>query len=353
MKNFTACIIGSCGSVGSAAALELQKRGFHLRLAARRESPKDKPDDITGPGDDIVCFDVNDFDAARRFCRGADVVVGAAGPSAMLSEAMFSAACAEKVPYVDPGGGLMMYQSNLRNQTTIPGVLHAGVFPGLSGILLRLILEESQDLCRKLEVAVGGRYSFTRAAAADFEAESHLAGAGVPMACIREGNVVPAQNAEMRELPLTFRNLKSFPYLSEEVQRIARHYKLCCVDSYTLVEEKVFHAIAGGLIKKDALMQVSSISRIPEAYSVIIVRLEKNGSLINRFFIGDEPGKVSGIVSALAALQVVTGNVSPGFHYCSDIFVPEQFLKILHESMIFKYEKSEQSVRYGLETGTL
>ena len=353
MRRLTACIFGSCGSVGYAAAGELRRRGFRLRLSTRQAAKNDKIFNIARDADDIVCLDVTDFAAARRFCRGADVVIGAAGPSFILSEAMFAAACAEKVPYVDPGGGFLISKGNLCIQTKITGVLDAGVFPGLSGLLMSLILEEIPDQCRKMVVAVGGRYSFTKAAAADFAAESQAANGGIPMACIREGIIVPAQKAELCELPLTVRRLKSFPYLSGEIQRIARRHRLCSVDSYTLVEAKVFNAIAGISTKEDDLLRVSGGGESSEDCSVILVRYETNKSVFNKFFLGDEPGKVSGVISALAALHVVRGQVSPGLHYCSDVFVPKYFMKILRESMVFRYEESEQRVRPGIETGTL
>lgn len=353
MREFIACIFGSGGSVGSAAASELRRRGFRLRLCTRRASKNHRSYDIAGDADNIVCLDVNDFDAARKFCRGADVVIGAAGPSFLLSEAMFSAACAEKVPYVDPGGGFLMSRNNLRNHTGIPGVLDAGVFPGLSGLLVRLVLKEAREQCRKMEVAAGGSYSFTKAAAADFAAESGAAGGGVPLACIREGNIVPAQNPEMPELPFGVRALKSFPYLSGEIRRIARQHGLRSVDSYTLVEGKVLKAISGVSTKEDDLLRVSGGSGAAEYCSAVIVRLETDKSVLNRFFMGDEPGKVSGVVSALAAAHAAGGHLSPGLHYCSDVFVPENFMKVLRESMIFRYEKSEQRVGHGTETGTL
>ncbi len=216
MREYVACIFGSCGSVGSAAAIELQRRGFHLRLATRPESKNNKICHIARDGDDIVDVDVNDFYEARKFCRGADVVIGAAGPSFLLSEAMFYAACAEKVPYVDPGGSFLVAKNNLNNKTKIPSILAAGVFPGLSGLLIKLIMNEGKDQCMKLKVAVGGRYSFTKAASGDFVDESRGIGSGVPMACIRDGNIHPAENMEIGELPSCISDLNLFPIFQKK-----------------------------------------------------------------------------------------------------------------------------------------
>lgn len=339
MREYVACIFGSCGSVGSAAAIELQRRGFHLRLATRPESKNNKICHIARDGDDIVDVDVNDFYEARKFCRGADVVIGAAGPSFLLSEAMFYAACAEKVPYVDPGGSFLVSKNNLNNKIKIPSILAAGVFPGLSGLLIKLIMNEGKDQCMKLKVAVGGRYSFTKAASGDFVDESRGIGSGVPMACIRDGNIHPAENMEIGELPSCISDLKSFPYLSEEVQRISRQNSVYAVDSYTLMEKKVLEGISGISIKKDDLLKVSRKKEGDKYCSAIIVCLETKKSEIKQIFIGDEPGKVTGVISALAASHIVRGYISPGFYYCSDVFDPKNFMKDFRESMVFRYKK--------------
>lgn len=92
-------------------------------------------------------------------------------------------------------------------------------------------------------------------------------------------------------------------------------------------------------IKKDDLLKVSRKKEGDKYCSAIIVCLETKKSEIKQIFIGDEPGKVTGVISALAASHIVRGYISPGFYYCSDVFDPKNFMKDFRESMVFRYKK--------------
>ena len=105
-KNDKICILGGTGVVGKAAYYALKDCGCHFRIGVRQKSEAEKEyeEELKKGTVELFEMDMDRPGSVRSFCHGTDLVIGAVGPSARYSEAMFRLANEEKVPYIDPVG---------------------------------------------------------------------------------------------------------------------------------------------------------------------------------------------------------------------------------------------------------
>lgn len=130
--------------------------------------------------DNVQLFeiDLDKSSSVNEFCDGANIIIGAIGPSTKYSEKMLKIALEMKIPYIDPGG---MYLKNKysNREIDITAIVGAGLFPGVSGWLLYSELKRRGGK-QLIEIVIGGKYNFSRGAAIDYveEIKENAAGGG-------------------------------------------------------------------------------------------------------------------------------------------------------------------------------
>lgn len=326
------CVFGASGSVGSSAADELEKNGYQVRLAYRKER---KPLWMENSKYEAYQVDLDDEEQIRQFCMGADLIIGAAGPSMKYSERMQKAAIDCNVPYVDPGG---MHLLKNRNHASNVSVVGAGVFPGLSGWML---LSGINELGRKnvsVELSVGGRYAFTNGAALDFVEESKGMKSGVPMACIHDRKIAPAKRMAPVHLPDSIKEYRCMPYITEEVLKIAQDRQIEYVDGFTLVTPEVFQLISRYDLDPKRLVKESAEKN--ENYQTVIYNwIQKEEEYLEQKFTGGEPGNITGRILALTAMHTLQSKLDLGCYTMPEVMEHVNVVEKLRTMACFEYTR--------------
>jgi hypothetical protein len=193
-----------------------------------------------------VRVDLNDPDRLAAFCDGCRIVVNCAGPTYQVLDTVARAAFATGADYVDVGGELAAKDALTGHDVPEDrrAVFSAGVMPGLSGLLPRL-LAKGRPL-RRLDVYVGGAAVFTPLSAVD-ALLTRGPRFGTPMAAWRAGRVAPNTLAPLHDvrLPGFPVPVHAWPYLTTEAQTLAMGTGADEVRSYNVfVTDRLPEALA-------------------------------------------------------------------------------------------------------------
>ncbi|TMR87981.1 saccharopine dehydrogenase NADP-binding domain-containing protein [Nonomuraea basaltis] len=344
-------LIGGTGAVGRTAAQRIAAYGLGpLRLGGR---------DLAGaahlagalPGTaHAVRVDLNDPAELAAFCDGCRIVVNCAGPTYQVLDTVARAAFAVGADYVDIGGELAA--KDALTGRDVPGdrtaVFSAGVMPGLSGLLPRL-LAKGRPL-RRLDVYVGGAAVFTPLSAVD-ALLTRGPRFGVPMTAWRDGQVAPNTLAPLHQvrLPGFPVPVHAWPYLTTEAQTLAVDTGADEVRSYNVfVSNRLPEALAEAWAE---VPDTSPAALAPHADAVVRASRQDNADF-GAFYVmlftgrprpGAPPGPtrvlltavdsyaLSGVVMALATRAVLAGSVPPGVHLAAEVLDPDATAAALHD----------------------
>jgi hypothetical protein len=218
-------LFGSTGAVGASCLDVLTRRGdVSLLLAGRDEARlRNIASDIQADIE-IARLDVTDTSAVTAAVTQCDVVINCAGPSQRLSAAVAGAAIAAGVPYVDPGGDRALLDRLATAGAGVPVVLQAGVQPGLSGLLLRVLALHRPDRIDGVTAWCGGLQHLTPASVLEYlaglrDAHSH------PGAALRDGVIHRVSRDECKPAPRQYfpDSVMAHPYLDAETVAVAEH----------------------------------------------------------------------------------------------------------------------------------
>jgi len=180
-------LLGSTGAVGASCLDVLARRGEMSLVIGGRDEARLREVASTIQADvEIARIDVADASAVSGAVKLCDIVVNCAGPSKRFSAQVAGAAIAAGVPYVDPGGDQALLELLAEAGTGVPVVLQAGVQPGLSGLLLRVLAEHRTDNIDGVTAWCGGLQHLTPASVLEYVAslqDSH----SYPGAVLRDG----------------------------------------------------------------------------------------------------------------------------------------------------------------------
>lgn len=155
---------------GSNAAYKaLEKSNYYFRIGVRNRDKAEKMNLYKRDNVQLFEIDLDKSSSVNEFCDGANIIIGAIGPSTKYSEKMLKIALEMKIPYIDPGG---MYLKNKysNREIDITAIVGAGLFPGVSGWLLYSELKRRGGK-QLIEIVIGGKYNFSRGAAIDYVEE--------------------------------------------------------------------------------------------------------------------------------------------------------------------------------------
>ncbi|MEV1082856.1 saccharopine dehydrogenase NADP-binding domain-containing protein [Streptomyces sp. NPDC050211] len=343
-------LLGASGAVGRATLDELgghhaspkrpqqASERYEFRLGGRDpESLKTALGPRLPPGAEIRRVDLRDSDALARFCAGSAVVVNCAGPAHLVGDRVARAALAAGAHYVDPGG------ESLHRELTAadPGpmlsqdrtaLVSAGMTPGLSALLPRM-LADGFDRVTRLCVHAGGLDRFTPAAAGDYVA-SLSNGYGRSLAAWRHGRVRSGvlPRRERQHLPYFTGPVTAHPYLSAEMERLAKRLGLIDLDWYNVFAgDQVLAALGrAGRHPGDAAGAVTELIAaadrdllVHHPYQLFVVRLDgtAGGRPAGRTLVlrAADSYRLTGCVTALATVAVLDRGVPAGVHFAGEV----------------------------------
>lgn len=338
---YTICILGGTGTVAISAYKVLSNLPYHFRVGVRNKA-KAKKYYLYARADNVELFevDLDRINSLKDFYTEADLVIGAAGPSARYSEIMLQAAVDAGIPYIDPGG-MHLREKYLERNLNITAVVGAGLFPGLSGWILRSILHTGKET-ERWEVIIGGEYNFSYGAAVDYVEETKGNAAGVPMACVRNGTLVPAEKMIPTDIPDTISGLTFLPYITEEIQEIFQEQKISNIDAYTAGPAKMFAAITR-LRGKDADI-AKWLKEEKNSRQRAVIWIKKTTSCAGTesiFFEGRNPGELTGKILALSANAVIRGKKKKGIFSMASYLKDYPLIEELKKIEDFRYEKDK------------
>ncbi|MBB6349955.1 hypothetical protein FHU36_006527 [Nonomuraea muscovyensis] len=350
-------VLGGTGSVGRTAAERIAAWGLgELRIGGRNLDTARELARTLPAVAEAVRTDLNDARELAAFCSGCRVVVNCAGPTYQVLDTVARAAFAAGADYIDIGGELVAKDALTSAGADLDGrtaVFSAGVMPGLSGLLPRL-LADGRPL-RRLDVYVGGAAVFTPLSAVD-ALLTRGPRFGEPMAAWRDGRIVPNALAPLRavNLPGFPVPMYAWPYLTTEAQTLATGTGAHEVRGYNVfVSNRLPEALAEAWAETDG---VDPDTLAPYAGRVV------RASLLDRadfgaFYVmlftarphpGSAPGPtrvlltavdsyaLSGVVMAIATRAVLGGDVPPGVHLAAEALDPDATAEVLGSDPLVK-----------------
>lgn len=354
-------VLGASGGVGRVATANLSAAGHSLRLGARDPGVLGG---LAGGRQDCerIVVDATDPSQLRAFCRGAQVVLGAAGPSHALGPAMLMAARKAGAHYVDPGGDEPLHRvaaDRPRGTEEEAVVLSAGMLPGLSGLVARHTADTRGGRPHRLVLHAGGLYRFTPAAAADFVAAGADTARGIVGMGWRHGARVPLPLIEDVMLPAVHHPVTAWPHLSGEMQRLAQALDLDEAESYTVLDGAATTAAVRDAMRLTAhrlqrVTEADSAGRTP--YVLMVARVYDAETVREVVLRGHDAGALTGAVAALTASAVAADQVPPGVHYAADVLDPAAILTALRRQdamAVVTDTRSPLLTEHGLEEGAL
>ncbi|NYT95649.1 saccharopine dehydrogenase NADP-binding domain-containing protein [Salinispora sp. H7-4] len=321
-------VLGASGAVGRAALDLLRSWDVGpLRAGARRP--------VAVAGVESLAVDARDPAALARFCFAARVVLNCAGPATDLTDTVARAAVGAGADYVDAAGDDTLYDAVAHVLTTGDGtrvaVVSAGMMPGLTGLLPRLLAAQLPQGDR-LAGYIGGRDRFTRTAAIDYVAAT--GSFGWPSAAWRDDRVVPGALAPVGDIIVPFfpELVTGQPYLSAEAARAASALGLRQLDWYSVFAgDRVLAALRtaprpgnAGLRKAaDLLCRAAELDVFGHRpYQNVVVTLAGPDGGRTAAVCGTGASELTGTMAALTARAVLTGAVPPGIHHAAETLDP-------------------------------
>ena len=313
-------------TVGVTACKVLSKLGYSLRVSVRNIETIKDTGMYMAPNIQLFELDIDKESNIGKFFKGSDLVIGAIGPSADYSEKMLLEAMAENIPYVDPGG-IHLIRKMRNSSMKGTAIVGSGIFPGLSGWMLSSVLKEAfnDDL---IEMIIGGVYNFSKAAAIDYVEEIKSYKAGIPMACVRNGKILPAQKRSPLNLPTRISKLSILPYVTEEIQEIIQGKYMLNIDSYTAAPVSLFSIVNKAHCQKKDLVNALMGQKNSNQKAFIWVRQNKGNDSRCIYFEGKNPSVLTGEILAITANAIFEMPRKDGIYTMASYL--EKYLSLIH-----------------------
>ncbi|WP_067814910.1 saccharopine dehydrogenase NADP-binding domain-containing protein [Actinomadura kijaniata] len=343
-------VLGGAGAVGGVVVDRLAaRRPGTLRIGGRdRERAAavcaKARADVPGAVVEAVRVDLADDAGLRAFCDGCDVVVNCAGPSYRVLDRVARAALAAGAGYVDAAGDTVALDA-LREAPVAadrPAVFSAGLMPGLSGLLPRLLAADGGPA--RLDVYVGGAAAIGPLSAVD-ALLTRGPGFGTALAAWRGGEVVPNALRPLRSVALPgFRGrVHAWPFLSVEAARLAADLGVDELRNYTVyVTEEIPRALASAWADGDGPLE----RHVPAVVAAAEADLAATGPYYTMLFqaVPRDPASggprrlmlhtpdsyaLSGVVAAVAVRDLLAGRIPPGAHLAAEVLDPRATADLL------------------------
>ncbi|TDC55999.1 NAD-dependent epimerase/dehydratase family protein [Actinomadura sp. KC345] len=343
-------VLGGSGTVGRVVVERLAGWGTGpLRIGGRdRDRAARACEAAPGVPAEPFRVDLDDAAALREFCAGCDVVVNCAGPSYRVLDRVARVALAGGAHYVDAAGDLVAIDAlaggGAAGLDHRAAVFSAGLMPGLSGLLPRLLAADGP--LARLDVYVGGAAAIGPLSAVD-ALLTRGPRFGTALAAWRDGGIVPAALKPLRSVSLPgFRDrVHAWPFLSAEMSRLAAELGVAELRNYTVyVTEAIPEALARAWADDGAALD----AHVPAVVAAAGADLAATGPYYAMLFQAvprdPAPGRprrlllrtpdsyaLSGVVAALTARELRAGTIPPGAHAASEVLSASRTLAALRD----------------------
>ncbi|MGO8964516.1 saccharopine dehydrogenase NADP-binding domain-containing protein [Mycobacterium sp.] len=337
-------LFGSTGAVGASCLDILARRGEVSLLIAGRDEARLRDIASAIQADvEILRLDVADTSAVAAAVTRCDVVINCAGPSQRLSADVAGAAIATRVPYVDPGGDRALLDRIAAAAPAVPVVLQAGVQPGLSGLLLRVLSLHRRDKIDGVTAWSGGLQRLTPASVLEYVASLHDTNSH-PGAALRDGVIRRVSHDECKPAPTQYfpDSATVRPHLDAETVSVAAHLGIRNV-RWMNVFDGVHTTRAMQLLAVDDkrprtqtdLGDVLAVARLDlfgrEPYFAIVGSAHGNGGSTTVAFTCPDSYRITGALTAFAAQHVA--GMPAGAQPFWRVDEPRQVLEFLTEAV--------------------
>ncbi|MFI6318303.1 saccharopine dehydrogenase NADP-binding domain-containing protein [Nonomuraea sp. NPDC050556] len=301
-------VVGGYGSVGRATVAQLLAWGLGPVVVAGRD-----------PARADVVLDADDQDGLDRLCASVKLVVNCTGAPHESRAPVAEAAARAGVPYIDPDGDEPLHELLAGGSHAVPVVLSAGMLPGLSSLLPRLLVTEPGE---RLVCYAGGQDLFTVAAAADYLSTVDRS-AGRTFAVWRDGARVERAGVPAIEgdVPHFSEPASGVPFLSAEMERLARRLDLAELVFYSVFPgRRLRAALVAAEVDPAAVVRASELDAFGRSrYQRLVFEVRGGPTMV---LTGRGSSELTGATAAMAALAVLDGAVAPGLHYAADVLDP-------------------------------
>ena len=189
-----------------------------------------------------------------------------------------------------------------------------------------------------IEMIIGGVYNFSKAAAIDYVEEIKSYKAGIPMACVRNGKILPAQKRSPLNLPTRISKLSILPYVTEEIQEIIQGKYMLNIDSYTAAPVSLFSIVNKAHCQKKDLVNALMGQKNSNQKAFIWVRQNKGNDSRCIYFEGKNPSVLTGEILAITANAIFEMPRKDGIYTMASYLEKYQVLDELKKIDKFKSE---------------
>lgn len=332
-------LLGGTGAVGR-GCLDVLTRlcGMHVVLAGRDEA---RLREVASAADvEIARIDVTDAAAVTAAATNCDVVVNCAGPSTRFSAQVAEAVATNGVPYVDPGGDQALLDRLTAAGVGGPVVLQAGVQPGLSGLLLRLLALRATGAIDEVAAWCGGLQELTPASVLEYLASLHDTHSH-PGAVLRDGVIRRATPDDREPAPVPYfpHTVTARPHLDAETVAVAAHLGIGNVRWMNVFDgahtTRAMQRLAIDAERSRDLEAVRSAAKLDlfgrQPYFAIVARGHDRVGPATAAFTCPDSYRVTGAVAAFAATRVA--GMAAGVHPFWSIDEPPRALEFVTEAL--------------------
>lgn len=329
-------VLGATGRVGGAAARALAA-GHPVLLGGRRAEALRA---LALPGAETHALDLDDPAALDAFAARCRVVLHCAAPAFGIGDRVARAAARAGADYVDVSGDALLHEQLDAAPAPRVAVLGAGVVPGLSALVPRLLAARAGGLARLTGYA-GGVEPCSPGVARDMLLSLETggpggAGYGEPLAAWRGGRRVPRalRAEEDATAPLFPGRVALQPFLAAEAERLARNLALESLEWFNVHPGAHVRAALRRLRSLDPAQAAAELVRTAELdlagrtpYHLVVVQAHgRDGGRRTAVVRSPDSYALTGTVAALAAEAVAAGRIRPGVHYACDVLDPDAVL---------------------------
>ena len=347
-------VVGASGDVGGfvlrelAAARDGAGPRWAIRSGARhpdRLAGRAEAADVDAREHEPIRVNVDDPESLAAFVSGCRIVINAAGPSHRIGGKVAAAAAEVGADYVDVAGerSLAAELAVLDNSSGWRAVIGAGLTPGLTGVLPRLLLNGFPPGARLLGCS-GGADRFSPAGAADYlaalgadsdgnrgrRAEGEAGAAWLGGRRVSHA-VTTVDGAILAHLP---RLVTLVPYLGAEAERLA---VVGCLDEvrwYSLFDgDAVLRVLRSGIeggpdVRAADLVAAARLDLLGKSpYQLVLAQAEGTcrGEVVRRGLLlqGRGAAELSAVFAVAVCDQLVTGRIPVGRWFAAQVVDPE------------------------------
>ncbi|MDD1502752.1 saccharopine dehydrogenase NADP-binding domain-containing protein [Lysinibacillus sp. CNPSo 3705] len=365
-------IIGYNGAVGQAAVRYLKDK-YPLRCGSRSEHKEHSQLDKFM---EYMQVDIYDQIALETFCAGCTIVLNCAGPSYSIIDRVAQAAIKAGAHYVDAFGADLLEKKFMQQELTNIMILSAGSYPGLSGILPRLLAQEGFDQIDKISGYAGGEEVYSKGAAADIMLSS-IYGFGTANAFYKDEKIV-RDIAQTEKINVTINGEENTvyaqSYLTNETILLAKKLHIKEAHWHNIYPNKaVFSLLQQACIQLamkntpehlhqivDDLMEKLILYPVRQTWYTLVIEMigKYKGQSIRRQaqLLCQNSFTISGIICALSVEAIIEGIVQENrVYWAYDILNPSNVMRELHEQRVIEdfIITSQTENHAGLEVGIL